>query len=330
MIFIIAEAGVNHNGDINLAKKLIDQAIECGADVVKFQTFRAENLVTRFAQKADYQKINTKNADTQLAMLKKNELAFTDFIELKEYCQSKIKFMTTAFDFESLDFIINDLKVDRLKIPSGEITNLPYLEICARSRLPIVLSTGMSNVNEIKDSVEILRKNGCNDLTLLHCSTEYPAPKNEVNLSAMLTLKKIFDCKVGYSDHTQGCEIAYAAAALGAQVIEKHFTLDKNLEGPDHIASLEPNELKEMIKGIRNIETCIGNGKKEVTVSENKNREIARKSIVAKCAIKKGEVFSVQNLTVKRPGNGISPMKWYDIMGAKAIKDFEQDELIEI
>ena len=329
-VYIIAEAGVNHNGDINLAKKLIDKAVEAKVDAVKFQTFISKNVISKNAKKAEYQIKNTeKEEETQLEMVKKLELSFKDFEELKKYCDNKgIEFLSTPFDFESIEFLKN-LGMKTWKIPSGEITNLPYLRKISKIADKIILSTGMSNLEEIKAALKILNFDK-NKITILHCNTEYPTPMQDVNLKAMYLLEKELETEIGYSDHTLGIEVPIAAVAMGAKVIEKHFTLDKTMEGPYHKASLEPEELKEMVKNIRNIELSLGIEKKEASPSEIKNKEIARKSIVAKINIKKGEIFSEENLTVKRPGNGISPMKWDEIIGKKAIRDFEEDELIEI
>lgn len=329
-IYIIAEAGVNHNGDIKLAKKLIDKAKEAKVDAIKFQTFIAEAGVSKFAKKAEYQIENTQNlVETQLEMVKKLELSFNEFIELKEYCNKRgIEFLSTAFDFESIEFLKN-LGIKTWKIPSGEITNLPYLRKISEVADNIIMSTGMADLREIEEALKILNKEK-DKITILHCNTEYPTPMKDVNLKAMKLIKQKFGVEVGYSDHTLGIEVPIAAVALGAKVIEKHFTLDKNMEGPDHKASLEPNELKKMVKCIRNIELALGEEKKEASISEIKNKEIARKSIVAKSNIKKGEIFSENNITVKRPGNGISPMEWDNIIGKIAKKDFIEDELIEI
>ena len=324
-IFIIAEAGVNHNGSLEVAKKLVDKAKEAGADCVKFQTFKAENVVNKSAKKAKYQIENTKNNDSQLEMIKKFELSFDDFKELKSYCDKKeIMFLSTPFDLESVEFLHN-MNLGLFKIPSGEITNLPYLRKINSYKNDVILSTGMSTLDEIKEALNIL--SDCK-MSLLHCTTQYPTPYNSVNMNAMLTLKKEFHLKTGYSDHTQGIEIAVMAAAMGAEIIEKHFTLDKNMDGPDHKASLEPNELKQMVQAIRNVEMAFGSGIKEVQETERENMEIARKSIVAKCKIKKGEVLNEKNLTVKRPGSGISPMKWDEMIGKIAQKDYFEDELI--
>ena len=327
---IIAEAGVNHNGSIEVAKQLVDAAKESGADCVKFQTFKSENLVSKKAIKAEYQKQTTQSNESQFEMLKKLELSHNDFIELKKYCEKKeIEFLSTAFDFESIEFLKN-LEIKFWKIPSGDITNLPYLIKIAQFGMPVILSTGMSNMDEIREAIRILTENGVIDLTVLHCTTEYPTPYNDVNLNAMLSIKDEFNIKIGYSDHTKGIEIPIAAVALGATVIEKHFTLDCQMEGPDHKASLEPKELKKMVESIRNVEQALGNGNKEPASSEVKNMSIARKSIIANKVIHEGDYFSEDNLTVKRPGDGISPMLWFDVIGKVAKRDFQEDELIEI
>jgi len=328
-VFIIAEAGVNHNGSLELAKKLVDCAKDAGVDCIKFQTFKAKNLVSPRAQKAEYQK-KTTGEDSQLSMLEKLELSYDEFIELKEYCDhSGICFLSTPFDFDSIDFL-SSLDMPFWKIPSGEVTNYPYLVAVAKTEKPVVMSTGMCEMNEIEEAIRVLRENGTKEISLLHCNTEYPTPFPDVNLKAMDTLRKTFGLEVGYSDHTKGIEVPIAAVALGATIIEKHFTLDRNMEGPDHKASLEPSELKSMVSSIRNIEQAIGSSEKKPSDSEKKNIAIARKSIVAKCAIKKGEILSESNLTVKRPGNGISPMKWPDVLGTAAIHDFEEDDPIEV
>jgi N,N'-diacetyllegionaminate synthase len=330
--FIIAEAGVNHNGSIEIAKKMIEVAKECGADAVKFQTFKAEKVISKYAPKAEYQKQTTGETDSQLEMVKKLELSFDDFIVLKEYCDKlNIMFLSTPFDFESIDFL-DDLGLEIFKIPSGEITNLPYLEKIGKLGKKVILSTGMADLGEIEDALDILTSCGTKkeDITILHCNTEYPTPYENVNLLAMLTIKEALKVKVGYSDHTLGIEVPIAAVALGASVTEKHFTLDKKMEGPDHKASLEPHELKAMIDAIRNIEKSLGNGIKKPSKSELKNKDIVRKSIVAKRKIKKGEIFTENNITVKRPGNGISPMRWYEVLGKVALKDYKEDELIEL
>lgn len=331
-VTIIAEAGVNHNGDINLAKKLIDVAVDAGVDYVKFQTFKSESLVSKTAKKASYQVENTKDAnENQLQMLKKLELTDKQHLELISYCQKKkISFFSTAFDLESLDYL-NSLGLTLVKIPSGEITNLPYLKKAATLFSEVIISTGMSNMDDIKNALKVFVDAGISkdNISILHCNTEYPTPMKDVNLLAMKTIQTELDIEIGYSDHTLGIEVPIAAVALGAKVIEKHFTLDRSLPGPDHAASLEPNELKEMVKTIRNIELAIsGNAQKEPSESEKKNVEIARKSIVAKTSITKGEVFSELNITTKRPGNGISPMAWNEVIGKVAIKDFNEDDLI--
>lgn len=324
-VFIIAEAGVNHNGSMELGKKLVDAAVEAGCDCIKFQTFKSENLVSKNAQKAEYQKKTTDSSESQLDMLKKIELSQDDFVELQKYCKSKgILFLSTPFDLESADFL-DSLNMPIFKIPSGEITNLPYLRKIASFGKDIILSTGMATSDEVAQALEILK--GVK-VSILHCTTEYPCPYEDVNLKAMQTLKDRFNLEVGYSDHTEGIEVAIAAVAMGATIIEKHFTLDKNMHGPDHKASLEPQELKEMVKCIRNIEKALGNGQKQPSKSEMKNIEITRKSIVANCEIKKGEIFSEENLTTKRPGLGISPMKWDEIIGKTAQKDYKIDDLI--
>lgn len=328
-VLIIAEAGVNHNGSIELAKKLIDAAKECGADVVKFQTANADALVSRYAPMAEYQKKNTGKTESQKDMLQKLLLGYGAFTELAAYCKSReIEFLSTPFDLDSIDFL--EPLVRFWKVPSGEITNLPYLIKIASTRKSVVLSTGMSTLSEVREAVDVLRRYGTEDITLLHCTTQYPTPYDEVNLNAMLTLKKEFGVSVGYSDHTKGIEIPIAAAAMGAVVLEKHFTLDCNMEGPDHKASLEPDELAAMVRAVRNVEAAMGSFEKKPSPSENANIAVARKSIVAASAIKKGDVFTEHNLTTKRPGSGISPMKWHEVLGTKAIRDFGEDELIEI
>lgn len=330
---IIAEAGVNHNGDIAKAKALIDKGAEAGVDYVKFQTFKTEKLVTKQAQRASYQDKNTQNNDSQYEMLKKLELSQALHQELMDYCNQKgVKFLSTGFDSESLVFLAQ-LGVTIAKIPSGEITNLPYLRQVASLFPEVILSTGMATIGEIKDAVKVLTDNGVSKdkITILHCNTEYPTPMEDVNLKAMLHIQRELGIPVGYSDHTLGIEVPIAAVALGATVIEKHFTLDKTLPGPDHKASLEPDELKAMVSAIRNIEKAIGgSGLKEVSKSEEKNKPIARKSIVASTNIKKGDIFTPENLTVKRPGTGISPMQWDEVIGKEAERDFQEDELIEL
>lgn len=328
-VYIIAEAGVNHNGKLEIAKKLVDSAKAAGADCVKFQTFKAEKLVSKNAAKAEYQKETTGDSSQQ-EMLKKLELSYDEFIELKKYCDKVgITFLSTPFDSESVDFL-NSLDMPFWKIPSGEVTNYPYLVKLAKTHKPVIMSTGMCDLNEIDAAINVLKENGAGEITVLHCNTEYPTPFTDVNLKAMVSMKETFDVKVGYSDHTKGIEVPIAAVALGATVIEKHFTLDKNMEGPDHKASLEPYELKAMVDAIRNIEKALGTGKKTPTPSETKNKAVARKSIVAACDIKKGETFTEENLTVKRPGTGLSPMFWNEIIGTTAKRDYSLDEMIDI
>ncbi|EAI3388109.1 N,N'-diacetyllegionaminate synthase [Campylobacter coli] len=327
---IIAEAGVNHNGDLNLAKKLIEVAAKSGADFVKFQSFKAELCVSKNAKKAAYQLKTTAKDESQLEMIKKLELDFNAHQLLISHAkQCGIAFLSTPFDLESIE-LLDDLGLEVFKIPSGEITNLPYLKKIAKLNKKIILSTGMSNLGEIEAALEILCQGGTQraNITLLHCTTEYPAPFDEVNLKAMQTLKNAFNLDVGYSDHTKGIHISLAAIALGASVIEKHFTLDKNMSGPDHKASLEPDELQELCTKIREIESALGDGIKQASKSERKNIEIARKSLVAKKKIKKGEIFSEENLTTKRPASGISAMRYDEYLGKKASKDYEEDELI--
>lgn len=331
---IIAEAGVNHNGDIHNAFKLVDAAVEAGADYVKFQTFNPEKLVSKFAGKAAYQIKNTGMAEeSQLQMLKKLELTHPQHKLLIQYCEKKnIRFFSTAFDLESLQYL-KDIGLEMVKIPSGEITNLPYLRLAAKLFNKVILSTGMADMDEIKAAVKVFTDNHVKkeDITILHCNTEYPTPMQDVNLRAMQSIQKEFGTAVGYSDHTLGIEVPIAAVALGASVIEKHFTLDKNMEGPDHKASLEPQELKAVVLAIRNIEEAIsGDGIKQPSPSERKNKSIARKSIVAKKEIKAGEILTEVNITTKRPGNGVSPMKWDLVIGRKALRDFKEDELIVI
>ncbi|MCX2680682.1 N-acetylneuraminate synthase [Galbibacter sp. EGI 63066] len=328
---IIAEAGVNHNGNISLAKKLIDAAANAGADYVKFQTFKAKNLASKNAKKAKYQVVNTNDSvESQYEMLKKLELNVEAHYELIKYCESRsIKFLSTGFDDESIK-LLYDLNIGLFKIPSGEITNLPYLRKIGSLNKPIILSTGMADMIEIEDAINVLIQAGSQlkNITVLHCNTEYPTPMRDVNLLAMNTIKEKFGVSIGYSDHTLGIEVPIAAVAMGAEVIEKHFTLDKTMDGPDHKASLEPHELKEMVTAIRNIETALGHGRKEPSQSEVKNKVIARKSIVANKQIKKGELFTEENITVKRPGNGLSPMKWDSVIGSVAQKDYEEDDLL--
>jgi N,N'-diacetyllegionaminate synthase len=329
---IIAEAGVNHNGDMTLAKKLIDVAADAAADLVKFQTFNADRLVSSGAPKAEYQTRTTDAGETQHAMIRKLELDREMHEALLAHCQSRgVGFFSTGFDVESIDMLV-ELGLDRFKIPSGEITNLPYLRHVGRYGKPVILSTGMASLDEVGAAIDVLEHSGTprTRITVLHCNTEYPTPMADVNLRAMLTIRDAFNVEVGYSDHTQGIEVAIAAVALGASIIEKHFTLDRNLPGPDHKASLEPDELKAMVKAIRNIELAMGDGIKRPSPSESKNIPIARKSIVAACAIRAGDIFGEQNLAVKRPGTGISPMRWDEVLGQTAPRDFAADELIEL
>lgn len=329
-VFIIAEAGVNHNGDINIAKKMIDIACEAGVDAIKFQTFNTDTLVIKGAGKADYQTKNTGTEETQYEMLKKLELSRLEQEELFRYCEEKkIMFLSTPFDVESVEFL-NNLPVSIMKIPSGEITNYPYLRAVGKTGREVILSTGMSDLKEVKEAVSILKESGTTVMTVLHCNTQYPTPEEDVNLRVIKTLEKELQLPVGYSDHTLGIEIPIAAAALGAKVIEKHFTLDRSMEGPDHRASLEPVELKAMVSGIRKIEKALGSEIKRVSDSEKENIKVARKSIVALRDIEEGEVFTEENITTKRPGTGISPMKWNEILGKKAIRQFQRDELIEV
>jgi len=329
--FVIAEAGVNHNGSIQIAKQLVDVAVNAGADAVKFQTFKAENLVCRIAPKAEYQKQNDPSDESQYEMLKKLELSATAHFELADYCKPRgIIFLSTPFDHDSIDFL-NNLEMPIFKIPSGEITNLPYLRHVGRLGKEVILSTGMADLGEVEDALDVLMSQGLEKekITVLHTTTEYPCSINEVNLRAMQTMRNAFAVEVGYSDHTPGIEVAIAAVALGAVVIEKHFTLDRNLPGPDHKASLEASELREMVSAIRNIELALGDGIKRLTPSEVRNKPVARKSLAASRSIKTGEVFSSKNITPKRPGTGISPMRWDEMMGRVSLRDYEEDELIE-
>lgn len=329
-IYIIAEAGVNHNGDFDTALKLIEKAHAAGADCVKFQTFISEEGVSRCAEKAAYQKKTCGQAESQLDMVKKLELPFETFLRLKEHCDRLgIAFLSTPFDLPSVRFL-NTMDLPFWKLPSGEVTNLPYLLAIARTKKPVVMSTGMCELEEVRAALDVLRSNGTPKITLLHCNTEYPTPYEDVNLRAMAAMGERFGVDVGYSDHTPGIEVPIAAAALGAAVIEKHFTLDRNMEGPDHKASLEPGELAAMVTAVRHIEKALGDGEKTVSPSEMKNRNIARKSLIARRDIARGEVFSEENLTVKRPGGGVSPMRWFEVLGTKAKRDFAEDELIEL
>lgn len=332
-VTIIAEAGVNHNGSLEDAKKLVEVAARAGADFVKFQTFKTELNLTKYAKKAGYQEKSTGAGETQYDMVKKLELSFEDFLIIKEYCDEKgIGFLSTGFDTPSLDFL-ETLNPQFYKIPSGEITNLPYLRKIASFGRDIVMSTGMANLNEVEVALNVILESGLNkdEVVILHCNTEYPTPMHDVNLKAMLDIQKKLKVQIGYSDHTLGIEVPIAAVALGAMIIEKHFTLDRNMPGPDHSASLEPDELRNMVSAIRNIEKAIsGSGIKEPSPSELKNKAIARKSIVAALDIEEGEEFTKDNLSVKRPGSGINPMEWDKILGSIATKNYSADDLIEM
>ncbi len=327
-VIIIAEAGVNHNGSMELAKEMVRKAKEADVDYIKFQTFVPKKLVSQYADKADYQKKTTGGDQSQLQMLEKLALTYDDFLELRDYCKEVgIGFISTPFDLDSIDFL-ETLDMDFWKVPSGEVTNLPYLEKIGKTGRDVVISTGMCEMSEIIDALKVLEESGTGKITVLHCNTEYPTPYGDVNLKAMLHIAKETEKPIGYSDHTLGIEIPIAAVALGATVIEKHFTLDKTMEGPDHRASLEPEELKAMVSGIRHIEAGLGDGIKRRTVSESKNVSVARKSIVAKKHIAKGETFTEDNITVKRPGIGISPMKWYEVLGKTSDQEYAEDQII--
>lgn len=329
-VCIIAEAGVNHNGSFELAKQMVDTAKEAGVDYVKFQTFKPSSLVSKFAEKAEYQKQTTGASESQLEMLQKLTLTDENFRELKEYCDLiGIGFISTPFDLESIRFL-ETFNMDFWKIPSGEITNRPYLEAIAKTGRKVIMSTGMCDLEEIREAVKVLEDNGTREIELLHCNTQYPTPFEDVNLNAMKNMQDNLNKPVGYSDHSLGIEVPIAAVALGAEIIEKHFTLNKEMDGPDHKASLDPVELKKMVNSIRNIEKALGNGLKKPSPSEKANKSVARKSIVAKRSISKGERFCEENLTTKRPGNGISPMRWHEILGLTAMRDFKEDELIEL
>lgn len=330
--FIIAEAGVNHNGDLSMAMQMVEIAAKAGADAVKFQTFSAEALTTKDADKADYQKLNTDAEESQQAMLASLELSPDEYKQIYQHCQQYgIEFMSTAFDEQSLDFLI-ELGIQRIKIPSGELTNLPLLRHAASKELPVIVSTGMATLQEIEDTLGVLYQAGVNqsELIVLHCNTAYPTPFEDVNLSCLQTMHNHFKLPIGYSDHTQGDEVAIASVALGAVAIEKHFTIDRGLPGPDQSTSLEPEEFAAMVQRIRNIEQVKGDGIKQPTASEKINIEIARKSIVAKTDIKQGDFFSSENITTKRPATGLSPMKWDEVVGQTAKRDFKADELIEL
>ena len=331
-VIIIAEAGVNHNGNYDLAVKMIHEAKRAGADYAKFQTAVPELVISTFAPKAEYQKETTGADESQLDMCRAIHLPLTDYVKLAAICKEEgIGFMSTPFDLVSID-VLEELDMDYWKIPSGEITNLPYLRKIASKHRPVIMSTGMCEMQEIADALAVLEAGGLtrDQITLLHCNTQYPTPFADVNLAAMHTIAATFGTKVGYSDHTRGIEVPIAAVAMGAKVIEKHFTLDCNMEGPDHKASLEPHQLKAMVDAIRNVEEAIGSAEKHATASETPNKEVARKSIVAARAITKGELLTEENITVKRPGNGISPMLWDSVIGTKAKRDFIYDELIEL
>lgn len=329
-VLVIAEAGVNHNGSLEIAKQLVEAALGAGADIVKFQTFTADNLVCKWAEKAAYQMQTTGLKESQYQMLKRLELTIDEYRELSVYCgQKKIEFLSSPFDLDSIA-LVNELNVRRVKIPSGEITNFPYLKRCAETGKSIILSTGMSECAEIEAALNVLKKYGAGEIAILHCNTQYPTPMEDVNLNVIPMLQNRFGIETGYSDHTSGTEAAIAAVALGATIIEKHFTLDRHMDGPDHKASLEPDELKYMVQCIRNIEKALGTCEKGITKSERDNRMIVRKSIVASRSIRKGEIFSEENLTTKRPGNGISPMRWNEVTGKTANRDYVTDEMISL
>jgi N,N'-diacetyllegionaminate synthase len=328
--YVIAEAGVNHNGDYEIARRMIIEAKKAGADAIKFQTFKAESLVSSSASKAEYQVKNTGVTESQQDMLKRLELSYEQFKNLSQYALDlEIDFLSTPFDEESIEFL-RSFKMPFFKVPSGEITNLPYLHKIEETKIPIIISTGMSTLSEIEEALQVFDMYDKKKIILLHCNTQYPTPFHDVNLRAMDTLKQQFGVEVGYSDHTLGIEVPIAAVALGAVIIEKHFTLDRKMEGPDHKASLEPKELEDMINAIRNIEKALGTGEKLPSVSELRNRDIARKSIVAKTDIIKGDIYTEYNITAKRPGDGISPMKWNQVIGRTADRDFKKDEKIEM
>lgn len=329
-VLLIAEAGVNHNGSLALAKQMALAAKNAGADIVKYQTAVPELVISKFAQKADYQKDTTGDGETQLEMVRRIHFDFDSHRELAAYCAKiGIQYLSAAFDLPSVDFLAS-LDLPMVKVPSGEITNLPYLELVAKQGKPVLLSTGMCELPEIATALGVLHRGGAGEVTLLHCNTEYPTPDEDANLRAICDLRDTFNCPVGYSDHTRGTEADVAAVALGAVVIEKHFTLDKTMEGPDHKASLDVAELTEMVKAVRRTEALLGNGHKQVSASERKNIAIARKSIVAAKTIRAGELLTADNLTVKRPGDGISPMRWYEVLGTKAARDFAEDEQITL
>ncbi len=329
-VLIIAEAGVNHNGSLELAKKMALLAKEAGADVVKYQTAVPELVISQYAPKAEYQKETTGEGESQLDMVRKLHFGFEEHRRLKEYCDEiGITYLSTPFDMDSIEFLAS-LDMPYWKIPSGEVTNLPYLERVGSLGKPIIMSTGMCEKEEIKAALDVLYAAGATDVTVLHCNTEYPTPLEDANVRAMVDIRDTFHTKVGYSDHTLGLEAPLAAVALGATVLEKHFTLDRNMEGPDQAASMDPETLFALVKGVRNTEKALGDGIKKVTKSEAKNKDIARKSIVARIPIKAGETFTTDNIIVKRPGNGISPMRWHEVLGMTAKRDFSTDELIEL
>lgn len=327
---IIAEAGVNHNGSLALAKEMALAAKNAGADIVKYQTAVPELVISKFAEKAEYQKAQTGDEESQLEMVRRIHFGFEAHRELKAYCEEiGITYLSAAFDLPSAEFLAT-LNLPYIKVPSGEITNLPYLEQIAKEGKPVLLSTGMCELDEIGQALQVLREGGAGEVTVLHCNTEYPTPDADANLLAMVDIRERFSCAVGYSDHTSGIDADLAAVALGASVIEKHFTLDKSMDGPDHKASLDVAELTEMVRAVRRVENMLGSGHKEVSTSERKNIAIARKSIVAARAIRAGEIYTAENLTVKRPGDGVSPMRWHEVMGKKAPRDFAEDEKIEL
>ena len=329
-VYIIAEAGVNHNGRLDLALQLCDAAKDAGVDAIKFQTWKTELIISKNTEMADYQKKNLGNDDSQYDMLKKLELSYDNFRLIKDYCDNiGIQFLSTADETESLDFLC-ELGMPLIKLGSGEITNIPYLRYCAKKNMPLIISTGMCNLSDVATAFDVLTEAGAKDITLLHCTTNYPCPKDEVNLRAMQTMKDAFKCKVGYSDHTMGTEIPIAAVAMGAEIIEKHFTLDRNMEGPDHKASLEPQELKYMVDCIRNIEVALGDGIKKPNASEVKISKVVLKSIVVKSPVKKGDTLTPDNLAIKRAGSGIPATYWDIIIGTKALRDFDIDEPITI
>lgn len=329
-VYIIAEAGVNHNGRLDLALKLCDAAKEAGVDCVKFQTWKTELIISKNTEMAEYQKKNLGSDDSQYDMLKKLELSYDNFRIVKEHCdQIGIQFLSTADETESLDFLC-ELEMPFIKLGSGDITNIPYLRYCAQKNMPMIISTGMCNMSDVANAYEVLTEAGAKDITVLHCTTNYPCPMNEVNLRAMLTIKDALKCKVGYSDHTMGVEIPIAAVAMGAEVIEKHFTLDRNMEGPDHKASLEPSELTDMVQKIRNIECALGDGVKRPNASEQQISKVVLKSIVAKENIHKGDIMTADMLAVKRTSSGIPAKHWDVVCGTKATMDFNIDEPITI